>query len=52
MLKKLCVWALRGNRLNSFKLTVKEQKEQFDTDIGVGIKTQQLGISDLGRFLI
>jgi hypothetical protein len=29
---------LRGNRLKSFKLTVKEQ---FDTDIGVGIKTQQ-----------
>ena len=28
---------LRGNRLKSLKLTVKEQ---FDIDIGVGIKTQ------------
>lgn len=34
---------LRGNRLKLFKLTVKEQ---FDTDIGGGIKTQQLGIFD------
>jgi len=39
---------LRGNRLKSFKLTVKEQ---FDTDIGVGIKTQQLGYSISRRFL-
>ena len=39
---------LRGKRLKSFKLTVKEQ---FDTDIGVGIKTQQLGIFDFRAFL-
>jgi len=39
---------LRGNRLKSFKLTVKEQ---FDTDMGVGIKTQQLGIFDFRAFL-
>jgi hypothetical protein len=39
---------LRGNRLKSFKLTVKQQ---FDTDIGVSIKTQQLGIFDFsGNF--
>ena len=40
---------LRGKRLKSFKLTVKEQ---FDTDIGVGIKTQQLGIFDFTAFLV
>jgi hypothetical protein len=40
---------LRGKRLKSFKLTVKEQ---FDTDIGVGIKTQQLGIFDFRVFLV
>jgi len=40
---------LRGKRLKSFKLTVKEQ---FDTDIGVGIKTQQLGIFDFRAFLV
>ena len=39
---------LRGKRLKSFKLTIKEQ---FDTDIGVGIKTQQLGIFDFRAFL-
>jgi hypothetical protein len=39
---------LRGKRLKSFKLTVKKQ---FDTDIGVGIKTQQLGIFDFRAFL-
>ena len=39
---------LRGKRLKSFKLIVKEQ---FDTDIGVGIKTQQLGIFDFRAFL-
>ena len=39
---------LRGNRLKSFKLTAKEQ---FVADIGVGIKTQQLGIFDFRAFL-
>ncbi len=39
---------LRGKRLKSFRLTVKEQ---FDTDIGVGIKTQQLGVFDFRAFL-
>ena len=39
---------LRGKRLKSFKLTVKEQ---FDADIGVAIKTQQLGIFDFRAFL-
>lgn len=39
---------LRGNRLKSFKLTAKEQ---FVADIGVGIKTQRLGIFDFRAFL-
>jgi len=39
---------LRGNRLKSFKLTVKEQ---FDTDIDIGIKTQRLGIFYFRAFL-